>query len=113
MRMLCNPTFLFDKRTHHSPKLEEFREIIRGPTVEENRKVVVFSEYERMTILAGEELRKMGVGFVSLREGLPSRKRGALIETSPDEKRDGHATFYLDAGRNHHQKLHEPANGEI
>ena len=29
MRMLCNSTFLFDKRTHHSPKLEEFREIIR------------------------------------------------------------------------------------
>ena len=44
MRMLCNSTFLFDKRTHHSPKLEEFREIIRELTIEENRKVVVFSE---------------------------------------------------------------------
>jgi hypothetical protein len=74
---------------------------------------VVISEYERMTILAGEELRKMGIGFVSLHGGVPSRKRGALIETSPDEKRDGHATFHLDAGRNHHQKLHEPTNGEI
>jgi hypothetical protein len=71
----------FDKRTHHSPKLEEFREIIRELTVEENRKVVVFSEYERMTFLAGEELRKMGIGFVSLHGGVPSRKRGALIET--------------------------------
>ncbi|PYV95726.1 MAG: helicase SNF2 [Acidobacteria bacterium] len=81
MRMLCNSTFLFDKRTHHSPKLEEFREIIRELTVEENRKVVVFSEYERMTFLAGEELRKMGIGFVSLHGGVPSRKRGALIET--------------------------------
>ena len=80
MRMLCNSTFLFDKRTHHSPKLEEFREIIRELTVEENRKVVVFSEYERMTFLAGEELRKMGIGFVSLHGGVPSRKRGALIE---------------------------------
>jgi SNF2 family DNA or RNA helicase len=80
MRMLCNSTFLFDKRTHHSPKLEEFREIIRELTVEENRKVVVFSEYERMTFLVGEELRKMGIGFVSLHGGVPSRKRGALIE---------------------------------
>src|ERR1700738_3182894 len=66
---------------HHSPKLEEFREIIRELTVEENRKVVVFSEYERMTFLAGEQLRKMGIGFVSLHGGIPSRKRGGLMET--------------------------------
>ena len=60
MRMLCNSTFLFDKQTHHSPKLEEFREIIRELAIEEDRKVVVFSEYERMTHLAGEELASWG-----------------------------------------------------
>ncbi len=80
MRMLCNSTFLFDKQTHHSPKLQEFREILIELAIEENRKVVVFSEYERMTYLAGEELRKLGIGFVSLHGGVPSRKRGALIE---------------------------------
>ena len=80
MRMLCNSTFLFDKQTHHSPKLQEFREILTELAIEENRKVVVFSEYERMTYLAGEELRKLGIGFVSLHGGVPSRKRGALIE---------------------------------
>ncbi len=79
MRMLCNSTFLFDKQTHHSPKLEEFREILHELVIEENRKVVVFSEYERMTYLAGEELRKLGIGFVSLRGGVPSRRRGTLI----------------------------------
>jgi len=42
--------------------------------------VVVFSEFERMTHLAGEEPRKLGIGFVSLHGGVPSRKRGALIE---------------------------------
>jgi SNF2 family DNA or RNA helicase len=80
MRMLCNSTFLFDKQTHHSPKLQEFREILRELAIEEDRKVVVFSEYERMTYLAGEELRKLGIGFVSLHGGVPSRQRGALIE---------------------------------
>ena len=80
MRMLCNSTFLFDKQTNHSPKLQEFREILRELAIEENRKVVVFSEYERMTYLAGQELRKMGIGFVSLHGGVPSRHRGALIE---------------------------------
>ncbi|MGH9631497.1 MAG: DEAD/DEAH box helicase [Bryobacteraceae bacterium] len=80
MRMLCNSTFLFDKQTHHSPKLKEFREILTELAIEENRKVVVFSEYERMTYLAGEELRKLGIGFVSLHGGVPSRQRGSLIE---------------------------------
>ncbi len=80
MRMLCNSTFLFDKQTNHSPKLEEFREILTELALEENRKVVVFSEYERMTYLAGEELRKLGIGFVSLHGGVPSRQRGSLIE---------------------------------
>ncbi|MBK5291335.1 MAG: DEAD/DEAH box helicase [Acidobacteriia bacterium] len=80
MRMLCNSTFLFDKKTHHSPKLKEFREILTELAIEENRKVVVFSEYERMTHLAGEELRKLGIGFVSLHGGVPSRQRGALME---------------------------------
>jgi len=42
--------------------------------------VVVFSEYERMTYLAGEELRKLKIGFVSLHGGVPSRQRAALIE---------------------------------
>jgi superfamily II DNA or RNA helicase/predicted nucleic acid-binding Zn finger protein len=80
MRMLCDSTFLFDKQTHHSPKLQEFREILTELAIEENRKVVVFSEYERMTYLAGEELRRLGIGFVSLHGGVPSRQRGALIE---------------------------------
>jgi hypothetical protein len=33
-----------------------------------------------MTHLAGEELKKMGLGFVSLHGGVPSRNRGALME---------------------------------
>jgi len=80
MRMLCNSTFLFDKQTHHSPKLQEFREIMTDLVLEADRKAVVFSEYERMTHLAGEELRKLGIGFVSLHGGVPSRQRGALME---------------------------------
>jgi superfamily II DNA/RNA helicase len=33
-----------------------------------------------MTHLAGEELGKLGIGFVSLHGGVPTRQRGALIE---------------------------------
>ena len=76
MRMLCNSTFLFDKETNFSPKLEEFREVIRELAVEEKRKVVVFSEYERMTFLASQELTKLQIGWVSLHGNVPARKRG-------------------------------------
>ena len=77
MRMLCNSTFLFDKETHFSPKLEEFREIIRELAMEEKRKVVVFSEYERMTYLAGQELTKLKIplGFVARRRPRPKARR--------------------------------------
>jgi hypothetical protein len=97
MRMLCNSTFLFDKKTNHSPKLAEFREIIRELTLEEQRKVVVFSEYERMTYLAGQELEKLGVGYVSLHGAVPSRNRGALMEKF---RRDDDCRVFLstDAG---------------
>ena len=97
MRMLCNSTFLFDKQTHHSPKLAEFREIIRELALEEERKVVVFSEYERMTHLAGEELAKLGIGYVSLHGGVVARKRGELIEKF---RRDPQCRVFLstDAG---------------
>ena len=97
MRMLCNSTFLFDKQTNHSPKLDEFREIVRELTIEEGRKVVVFSEYERMTHLAGKELEKLGIGFVSLHGGVPSRNRGALMEKF---RRDAECRVFLstDAG---------------
>lgn len=80
MRMICNSTFLFDKESNFSPKLEEFREVIRELAVEEGRKVVVFSEYERMTFLAGEELKKLKIPFASLHGGVPARKRGALLD---------------------------------
>jgi SNF2 family DNA or RNA helicase len=79
MRMLCNSTFLFDKATNFSPKLEEFREIVQELAVEEKRKVVVFSEYERMTHLASQELSKLKIGWVSLHGSVPARKRGELI----------------------------------
>ena len=97
MRMLCNSTFLFDKQTNHSPKLAEFREIVRELAIEEGRKVVVFSEYERMTHLAGKELEKLGIGFVSLHGGVPSRNRGALMEKF---RRDAECRVFLstDAG---------------
>lgn len=85
MRMICDCTFLFDKETRVSPKLEELREIIHDLVLEEERKVVVFSEWERMTFLAGEMLEDMKIGYVSLHGAIPSRRRGKLITRFRDD----------------------------
>jgi len=85
MRMICDATFLYDKETRVSPKLEELREIIRDLVLEEERKVVIFSEWERMTFLVGEMLDEMGIGHVSLHGAIPSRRRGKLIAKFRDD----------------------------
>ncbi len=79
MRMICDSTFLFDKETKVSPKMEELKEILRELVIEEKRKVVVFSEWEKMNSLVGELLAKMKIGYVSLHGAIPTRRRGQLI----------------------------------
>ena len=79
MRMICDSTFLFDKETKVSPKMEELKEILRELVIEEKRKVVVFSEWEKMNSLVGEMLTKMKIGYVSLHGAIPTRRRGQLI----------------------------------
>lgn len=89
LRMICDSTFLFDKETKVSPKLDELKEIIRELVVEEERKVVIFSEWEKMTQQVGALLDKMKIGYVSLHGGIPTRRRGQLIakfRDNPDLK---------------------------
>jgi SNF2 family DNA or RNA helicase len=85
MRMICDSTFLFDKETKISPKMEELKEILRELVIEEERKVVVFSEWEKMTSLVGDHLDKMKIGYVSLHGSIPTRRRGQLITKFRDQ----------------------------
>ena len=85
LRMICDSTFLFDKQTQVSPKLEELKEILRELVVEEERKVVIFSEWEKMNQQVGALLDKMKIGYVSLHGGIPTRRRGQLIAKFRDQ----------------------------
>jgi SNF2 family DNA or RNA helicase len=85
MRMICDSTFLFDKETSSSPKMEELKEILHELVIEEQRKVVVFSEWEKMTAVVGELLKKMKIGYVSLHGAIPTRRRGQLIARFRDQ----------------------------
>ncbi len=105
MRMLCDSTFLFDKQTNISPKLDEFNELILELTAVTNaatdtgggHKVVVFSQWETMIVKAAEVLDRLGVGYVILHGGLPGKDRKAVMEKF---KTDANCRVFLstDAG---------------
>ena len=78
-RMVCDSLGLVDKETVGSPKLDELRRLLDELVVGTDRKVVVFSEWERMTAAAADVARVLGLGVLRLHGGVPSGKRGDLI----------------------------------
>ena len=79
-RMACNAAGLVDKETVGSPKLVELGRLLEDLCLESDRKVVVFSEWERMTNMAEAIARKLGLGTIRLHGGIPTAKRGVLLD---------------------------------
>ncbi len=84
-RMACNAAGLVDKETKGSPKLDELAALIDELCVQSGRKAVVFSQWERMTYMVEQRLKRMGVGSVRLHGGVPTSKRGALMDRFNDD----------------------------
>lgn len=80
MRMVCNSTFLVDRKTNISPKLKELERVLNEITIENQRKVVIFSEWTTMTFLIGKVLSEMGIPFVELSSKIPVHKRQRIID---------------------------------
>ncbi len=81
MRLVCDSTFLLDKTTNHSPKLDEFAEIVKELQAESGHKLVVFSQWETMILKAAEKLDALGIGYEVLHGGLTGRDRKAALAT--------------------------------
>lgn len=82
MRMVCDSTFLIDKETNHSPKLDELETILLEKLSIKNRKrkVIIFSEWKTMLHLIGKMLKKNDIGYVTLSGDVPVKKRSLLID---------------------------------
>ncbi|MCC6417275.1 MAG: DEAD/DEAH box helicase [Gemmataceae bacterium] len=80
MRMLCDSTFLYDKQTNVSPKLDELAERLHDLAIEGPHKVVVFSQWELMLRKAAEVVERLQVGHTVLHGGVPGKNRRALLE---------------------------------
>ncbi len=84
-RLACNAAGLVDKETHGSPKLDEFARLLEELCVDSERKVVVFSEWENFGRMAAEQAQKLDLGFVRFHGGVPTSRRGAVIERFRDD----------------------------
>ncbi len=80
MRQVCNSTYLIDRKTHISPKLKELESIIDEMVVQNERKMVIFSEWTTMTYLIARHLSDAGIAFVELSGKVPVPKRQLLID---------------------------------
>jgi superfamily II DNA or RNA helicase len=80
MRMVCNSTYLIDRKTHISPKLKELEGVVDELVVQNKRKMVIFSEWTTMTFLIARHLSDAGIPFVELSGKIPVKKRQALID---------------------------------
>ncbi len=80
MRMVCNSTFLIDRKTQVSPKLRELASIIDEVVTQNQRKMVIFSEWTAMTFLVARHLSETGIGFVEVSGKVDEAKRKTLAD---------------------------------
>ena len=96
-RMACDAAGLVDKETEESPKLDELETLLDELCRSAGLKAVVFSQWERMTEMAEQRVRRLGLGAVRLHGGVPTQKRGELMDRFRED--DGVQVFLsTDAG---------------
>ena len=89
MRMVCNSTYILDQETRHDTKIDELMNILEEIFSEGDDKVVVFSQWERMTRIVAGELDRLGIGYEYLHGGVPGAKREVLFKnfnTDPEKR---------------------------
>lgn len=79
MRMVSDSTYILDQQTRFDTKIGELMQIISNVVESGDEKVVVFSQWERMTRLVVQELDKMEIDYEYLHGGIPSEKRKDLV----------------------------------
>jgi superfamily II DNA/RNA helicase len=97
MRMVCDSTFIIDQRTRKDTKVDELMNIVEEFLETNDSKVVVFSQWERMTRLIAAEFDKKGIEYEYLHGGVPSQKREKLL-TNFKEKPNSRIFLSTDTG---------------
>lgn len=80
MRMVCDSTYILDQKKRYDTKVDEVLQMIEDMCENGDDKMVVFSQWERMTRLVCAELDKRGISYANLHGGVPSVKRKELMD---------------------------------
>jgi SNF2 family DNA or RNA helicase len=97
LRMLCGSTYLLDRETHVSPKIDELTELLRDLLSAGPHKVVIFSQWEMMLREAADAVDGLGIGQVLLCGAVPGKERRGLLERFRDDP-ECRVFFSTDAG---------------
>ena len=97
MRMVCDSTYIIDQKSRFDTKVTETMSILQSVFENGDEKVVIFSQWERMTRLIAYELDKLGVRYEYLHGGVPSKARRDLISNFTDNP-DSRVFLSTDAG---------------
>ena len=97
MRMVCDSTYILDQKSRYDTKVAETMSILQSVFDNGDEKVVIFSQWERMTRLIAYELDKLGLRYEYLHGGVPSKARRDLISNFTDNP-DSRVFLSTDAG---------------
>ena len=75
MRMICDTPAILDPTCRVSPKLEELERVLEGLLQEPDRKIIIFSEWERMLQLVRELAGELGVEAAWHTGSVPQARR--------------------------------------
>ncbi|MFV1995716.1 MAG: DEAD/DEAH box helicase, partial [Verrucomicrobiales bacterium] len=85
-RMAADSTFLVHKeKPGFSSKLERLRELLEALSAEEDRKIILFSEWTTMLGLIEPQLDELGMKYVRLDGSVPQKKRQQLVAEFRDD----------------------------
>ena len=80
MRMVSDSTYIIDQKTNHQTKLDELQNILEEIISMPDEKVVIFSQWERMTRLVANILTEKKIGYQYLHGGIASKNREPLFK---------------------------------
>jgi len=84
MRMICDTNYILDPEDRTCPKLAEIEKLL-DECVENDAKVIIFSEWERMLQLVRELCEERGTGYAWHTGSVPQQRRRAEINAFKDD----------------------------
>ncbi len=97
MRMVADSTYILDQQTRFDTKIDELVCIFEEALADTEQKIVIFSQWERMTRLVAQELEARDTGYAYLHGGIPSADRAELLTRFRDDP-DCRVFLSTDAG---------------